>query len=62
MKAYLCGIFHDIAREIPTDQMADLAKERGIPVGKEELAEPLLLHGDLAAAVMKENYNKNESE
>ena len=57
MKAYLCGIFHDIAREIPTDRMADLAKERGISVGKEELAEPLLLHGDLAAAVMKENYN-----
>lgn len=62
MKAYLCGIFHDIAREIPSKSAIALAKERGIPVGKEEEAEPLLLHGALAAAVMKENYHIDDEE
>jgi len=62
MKAYLCGIFHDIAREIPKTDMVTLAKERGIRVGKEEEAEPLLLHGELAAAVMEENYNITDEE
>lgn len=57
MKAYLCGIFHDIAREIPGEEALKLAAERGIPIGKEEKAEPLLLHGALAAAAMKENYD-----
>ncbi|MBR5329312.1 MAG: bis(5'-nucleosyl)-tetraphosphatase (symmetrical) YqeK [Firmicutes bacterium] len=62
MKAYLCGIFHDIAREIPKDQMVEIAKDRGIEVGAEEQAEPLLLHGALAAVVMKENYGIEDSE
>lgn len=62
MKAYLCGIFHDIAREIPKDKMVELAKERGIEIGTEEMAEPLLLHGELAAAVMRENYNITDEE
>lgn len=57
MKAYLCGIFHDIAREISKEDMVTIAQDRGIEVGKEELAEPLLLHGELAAVVMAENYN-----
>lgn len=62
MKAYLCGIFHDIAREIPKDTMIALAKERSMEIGVEEMAEPLLLHGDLAAAVMKENYGITDEE
>lgn len=56
MKAYLSGIFHDIARELPKEDMLSLAGERGIKIGKEELAEPLLLHGPLGAAIMTENY------
>lgn len=62
MKAYLGGLFHDIAREIPKEDMPALAEERNIPIGKEELAEPLLLHGPLGAAVMKENYNITDQE
>lgn len=62
MKAYLCGIFHDIAREIPPEAAIALAKERDIPLGKEEEEEPLLLHGVLAAAVMKENYHIDDEE
>lgn len=56
MKAAVCGLYHDVAREIPKADMLTLAKERGIPIGKEEAAEPLLLHGALAACVMAENY------
>lgn len=62
MKAYLCGIFHDIAREIPKADMVSIAHDRGIEVGKEELAEPLLLHGELAAVVMTENYGIKDEE
>ena len=56
MSAYLCGIFHDVARELPPEQMLEEAKKRNIPIGEEEIQSPLLLHGDLAAAVMEENY------
>lgn len=62
MKAYLSGIFHDIAREIPKKEMLILAKERNIPLGKEELAEPLLLHGPLGAAVIRENYGITDND
>lgn len=62
MKAYLCGIFHDIAREIPKKDMIILAKERNIEINKEEAAEPLLLHGALAAAIMEENYGIHDEE
>ena len=62
MKAYLCGIFHDIAREIPKEKMLSLACERKLEINKEEQAEPLLLHGALAAAVMEENYGIQDEE
>ena len=62
MKAYLSGIFHDVARELPKETMIALAKSRNIPIGKEERKEPLLLHGALAAAVMEENYGINDEE
>lgn len=62
MKAYLCGIFHDIARELPKEDMIAFAKERHIEINKEEQAEPLLLHGVLAAAAMKENYDIHDPE
>lgn len=62
MKAYLCGLFHDIARELPQETLLALAKERGIPVNKEEEAKPLLLHGDIAAVVMRENYGIGDTE
>ena len=56
MSAYLCGIFHDIARELSPERMLKEAEKRNIFIGEEEHQSPLLLHGDLAAAVMKENY------
>ncbi len=62
MKAYLCGVFHDIARELPPKTLLTLAKERHIPVNREEEEEPLLLHGDIAAAVMRENYGIHDEE
>lgn len=62
MKAYLCGIFHDIAREIPKPEMLTLAADRGIAMGKEERDEPLLLHGALAAVAMEENYGIRDEE
>ena len=56
MSAYLCGVFHDIARELPPEQMLEEAEKRDILIGEEERRSPLLLHGDLSAAVMAENY------
>ena len=62
MKAYLAGVFHDIARELPKEELLALARSHSIPIGSEEEAEPLLLHGDIAAAVMAENYNITDGE
>lgn len=62
MQAYLAGLFHDIARQIPKDEMVELARKHGIDVGPEEILEPLLLHGPLSSCVAAENYGIHDSE
>ena len=66
MRAYLCGVFHDIAREIPEDEMIPLAKARNIPVGEASLdgiaaLELTCLADEFAICVERERVALGES-
>lgn len=52
-KAYLAGLVHDIAKEMPFDQMLDACKQGGIEPDREELKNKALLHAPAGAAILK---------
>lgn len=47
--ARLAGFGHDLARELSRSRLLDEAQALGIACDKESLAEPILLHGPIAA-------------
>lgn len=55
-KAALAGILHDIAREIPDNELVRLAAEHCIILRKEDKKNPILLHGRLAAALVRQEF------
>ena len=57
MKAYLAGLFHDIARELPKEQLLSLAREHDYPIDQATLDAPILIHGAVSAIIAKENYH-----
>lgn len=57
MKAYLAGLFHDIARELPKEQLLSLAREHDYPIDQATLDAPILVHGAVSAIIAKENYH-----
>ncbi|MEG1822781.1 MAG: bis(5'-nucleosyl)-tetraphosphatase (symmetrical) YqeK [Clostridiales bacterium] len=62
IKAYLAGLFHDIAREMPVEQQLKLAKNHGLSISEAEKKDPILLHGAISAIVAQENYGINDGE
>ncbi len=53
-KAALAGILHDIAREIPDAELVRLAAKHCIILRQEDKKNPILLHGRLAAALVRQ--------
>lgn len=51
--ARLAGRSHDLAREMARPALIEEARRLGIPIGSEEEAEPVLLHGPIAARWME---------
>ena len=62
MKAYLAGIFHDIARELPGEQLLALTAEYGGAISEQERRHPILLHGFVSAVIAQENYGIADEE
>lgn len=62
MKAYLAGLLHDTAREMPKECFLPLAEKYKIPIGKEEREAPILLHGAISAVIAQENYGITDKE
>lgn len=52
-KAYVAGLLHDVARDMPFRDLVTYARRSGIPVGPIELEEPVLLHAPVGAAVAR---------
>lgn len=57
-KAYLAGLVHDCAKEIPPEKMADMLKDRyGITVDSLSLHMPKLLHGVFGSCVAQSEFD-----
>lgn len=61
-KAWLAGIFHDYAREIPTDELIKIALEYHLPLLKEDRANPVVLHAPVGAFLIKKELGVNDPE
>ncbi len=59
--ARLAGWGHDLARELARPDLEIQARHLHIPIGAEEQAEPVLLHGAIAAQWLKAAGRGNES-
>lgn len=59
-KAMLTGLAHDIAKEIPKEEMFQYIEEHGIKIDEFERNNPGLLHGKVAAVLCKEKYGFTE--
>lgn len=57
MKAYLAGLFHDIAREMPKDELLRIAREHHCEIDDNALNAPILVHGAVSGIIAKENYH-----
>jgi predicted HD superfamily hydrolase involved in NAD metabolism len=53
---------HDLFRASPPAEQLQLAKDVGVPIGAAEEAEPVLLHGPIAAVVLEERFGVSDGE
>ncbi|MBA4180779.1 MAG: phosphohydrolase [Anaerolinea sp.] len=53
---------HDLFRALSLADQLSLAREAGVPVGPEEEAEPVLLHGPTAAVVLRQRFGVMDDE
>lgn len=53
-QAYLAGLLHDYAREVPNSELLELAVEHNLVQDSVELLQPNLLHGAVGAWMLKE--------
>ncbi len=61
-KAYAAGILHDLARDYPAGELLARAEHFHIPVGYWEKSNPVVLHGPVAASVVKERLGMQDEE
>lgn len=61
-KAAIAGLFHDLAREVPVDELLPRSQAFGIVVNDIEQAEPILLHGPLAAKLVQAEFGIDDTE
>lgn len=61
-RAYLAGLLHDAAREIPPEKLLRLAEEWSIPVGEFEQRQPGLLHAPVAAELVRRELGLEDAE
>lgn len=50
------ALLHDLARHSPVERQLEILKKYGVPVQREDLNPPVLLHGVTAAAIAAEEY------
>lgn len=61
-KAWLAGIFHDYARELPENQLIKIALEQGVSVLGEERANPVVLHAPVGAFLVNKELGITDPE
>lgn len=58
--AKIAGLLHDIAKEMPKEEMLEYVKENNIPITEIEAINVGILHGKIGADIAKKKYNVNE--
>lgn len=61
-KARLAGLLHDCAREIPTKDIAEIAKKKGVELSEIEIEQPVLIHAALGMVIAQEKYDVQDEE
>lgn len=61
-KAYLAGLLHDCAKDIPDEEQIHRAKMAGISLSEQELRSPALIHAKLGAYYAGERYGIRDEE
>ncbi len=61
-KAYLAGLVHDCARDLPQDTLWELAKKYRIKIDAFTKTFPLLLHAPVGARLAYQNWNIRDKE
>lgn len=60
-KAYLAGVLHDIAKEMPVAELLDICKTKGIKLSVAEENNIALLHAPVGACIIKD-FGVNDAE
>jgi predicted HD superfamily hydrolase involved in NAD metabolism len=60
--AYVCGLWHDMAREWSDDSLLSYCLCNNLPMEQEELTYPVLLHGPVAASLFSQKVPLATSE
>lgn len=61
-QAYLAGLLHDVAREMPLSMQVELLKYEGIDLLPEEEKTSALLHASVSAIVTREDFGIDDPE
>jgi predicted HD superfamily hydrolase involved in NAD metabolism len=61
-KGYIAGMAHDLARELDVAEILLLAESDGQPTNEWDRANPLLLHGRAAAAILMKHTGYGDDE
>ena len=61
-KAYVAGILHDCAKNIPTDEMFRLCEENNVELDEFERTHPVLVHAKLGAYLAKAKYGVEDED
>lgn len=61
-KAKIAGLLHDAGRQFPIDTLIEEAQRRFIAIDEVEQKVPMLLHGKIGAALVKEIYGVDDEE
>ena len=55
-KAYIAGLLHDCAKNIPAAESVELCRRLGVELGELELAAPSIIHAPLGAELIKRDF------
>ena len=61
-RAFLAGLLHDCAKNIPNDEKISLCKKYNLKLTKVEKEAPYLIHSKLGACLAKEIYKIDDNE
>ena len=61
MRAFLAALLHDIAKQMPDDEILKITAEHSLTTDAELLANPKLLHGDVGVVIAREKFGVNDA-